>query len=110
MVGQNGNVVVVTTSYGVEAICGNPIPRVDPCMALVILIMNIFWPGLGTFVLGLVGPGANCCTFLLLGLLQFILIPFLLVGWIWSICTGIAVLRVSNTPSVNVTSEQFISR
>jgi len=116
MVGQNDyqqgttNVVVINTNLSGEAICGHPIPHVNPCFALVILILNIFFPGLGTFITGIVGPGANCCAFLLFGILQLILTPVILIGWIWSICTGIAVLRVSNTPSVNVTTEQFIHR
>ena len=107
MVGQNTNIVVVSTSNG-EFICGNRIPHIDPCFALIVLIMNCIWPGLGTAVTGCIGPGANCCAFILLGLAQFLLIPFLLIGWIWSICTGIQIVRVSSTPGINV--EAFIQR
>lgn len=84
-----------------ENLCGNPIPAVSECGALIVLILNIFWPGLGTVILGLIGYQANCCAFFCLGLLQFILAPVLLIGWIWAICTGCSAMRVAAQPPQN---------
>lgn len=110
MVNQQGATNVIVVQVNQDSICGHPIPRVDPCTALIILLLNIFFPGWGTVVLGCVGYNANCCKFLLLGILQFLLVPVILIGWIWAIITGIAVLRVSGTQSVTVSSEEFITR
>ena len=99
--------MIINSNMPFEQICGHTIPHVNSCMALIILIINIFLPGTGTMLTGCCGTGANCCAFLLLGILQFLLFP-LLIGWVWSICTGIAVVRVSGTPNVHILSEQFI--
>ncbi len=108
--GVETNVVLVSTNVAQENICGQPIPHINSCFALIILILNIFFPGLGTWVTGIIGPGANCCAFGCLGLLQFILAPVLFIGWIWAICTGIQVMRVSSSANVTVTTEAFIQR
>ncbi len=93
---------------GAEVVCGQPVPHVSPLFALIILILNIFFPGLGTWVTGIIGPGASCCCWGLIGLLQFLLVPVIFIGWIWAICTGIQVMRVSSTPQIS--AEVFVSR
>jgi len=93
---QRTNLVLI--NQGLEPnVCGNSIPILDPGTAMVILILNIFFPGIGTMVCGCVGRNANPCGWFMIGFLQIILI-FCLIGWIWSIITGIQVMHRSNEP------------
>lgn len=87
---------IVVTGF-VPSVCGNEIPILDPGTALVILILNIFFPGIGTMIAGCVGRNANVGAWFCIGFLQLILL-FCLIGWIWSIITGIQVLTRSNEP------------
>lgn len=50
-------------------------------MAFIIIIINVFWPGLGTAISGCVGTKTSGAT-ILLGILQMFL---LFIGWIWGI-------------------------
>ena len=87
---------IIVTGVGPN-VCGNEIPILDPGTALVVLILNIFFPGIGTMITGCVGRNANVGAWFCLGFLQLILL-FCLIGWIWSIITGIQVLTRSNEP------------
>lgn len=78
-------------------ICGNVIPILDPGTACVILILNIFFPGVGTMVMGCAGRNANCIAWFFIGWLQLIM-TFLLIGWIWSIITGCHAVSRANSP------------
>jgi len=90
------NIIVVQP--GLEPnVCGNPIPVLDPGTALVVLILNIFFPGVGTIVCGCVGRNSNVVAWFFIGILQLVLI-FCLIGWIWAIITGIQVLQRANQP------------
>jgi hypothetical protein len=67
-------------------------PEMSSGTAILILILNILFPGLGTMIMGCMSdsPGSWIC----IGLLQFFLC-FIIIGWIWSIVTG--VMCVQNT-------------
>ena len=68
------------------------IPIVNGCTAIILLIINIFLPGVGTIVMCFLG-GFKPNT-LLVGLLQFFT-AFLIIGWIWSIWWGVICLSKS---------------
>jgi hypothetical protein len=65
-------------------------PRLDTTTALIILILNILFPGIGTIVMGC-QPGVNSGSWICIGILQMFLTLFI-IGWIWSIITGIICL------------------
>ena len=70
------------------------IHRIDPTMAIVCLLLNIFiCPGLGTMVHACMGHDAG--QGIIYGLLQFLTTPFFLVGWIWSIVYGVKIVQKS---------------
>lgn len=61
------------------------------CGALACLILNCIIPGSGTIINGIFGQ--HCCWGIIWGVLQILTIPFLLFGWIWSICYGLEIYR-----------------
>jgi TM2 domain-containing membrane protein YozV len=61
-------------------------------MGIVCLVLNIFFPGIGTMVNGCLG--VHCSTGIIYGILQLLTAP-LLIGWIWSIIYGIKILQLS---------------
>jgi hypothetical protein len=67
-------------------------PCVDKVMAVIILLLNIFLPGFGTIVMGCVGNNAG--GWICIGICQLFL-AFLIIGWIWSIITGLMCLKYS---------------
>jgi hypothetical protein len=67
-------------------------PSVNKCLAIIILLLNCIIPGFGTILMGC--SSQNCGEWLCTGILQFLLCP-LLIGWIWSICTGLKCLNHS---------------
>jgi len=64
--------------------------------AIVILCLNVFLPGFGTFIAGLYGGGEVVFNNLIVGILQGLL-SLILVGWIWSIYTGYCIYEESYT-------------
>mmetsp|Transcript_37517 Transcript_37517/g.36072 ORF Transcript_37517/g.36072 Transcript_37517/m.36072 type:complete len:91 (-) Transcript_37517:37-309(-) len=68
------------------------IAKTDTTIALICLILNIFWPGLGTIINALYGE--QMCAGIIYGLLQM-LTCVILVGWIWSIVYGCKILEKS---------------
>lgn len=90
-------VVIVTKDpeFNADVICGQQIPYLDSTTALIILILNIIIPGLGTMLVGCLGRNANCVAWFLIGLAQDFLTA-VCVGWIWSILTGLAIYKKSN--------------
>lgn len=65
--------------------CADDLEVVTPGCACILLIINIFLPGIGTIINGL--SGTVNCTIILVGILQ-LLLTVLLIGWIWSIYFG----------------------
>ena len=85
---------------------GNPEIKTMPCIessqvdvseltGLIILILNIFGGTLGTFLSVFVDrKGINCTAFCVC-ILQGMLIPFFLIGWVWAIWHGFCIYRVA---------------
>ncbi|XP_013392118.2 uncharacterized protein LOC106160147 [Lingula anatina] len=85
------------------------IPTMHKCWAITCFVLNAMVPGLGTMVAGMsvffcctktdlkfsqrIG---SCCLNLGVGLAQLILAPVFLLGWVWSICWGIAMVGQSD--------------
>ena len=67
-------------------------PVLQVGLALAILILNIFLPGIGTIVMGCVGN--NSASWICIGICQMFLV-FLVIGWIWAIITGIMCVSYS---------------
>jgi hypothetical protein len=75
------------------------IPVVSKLCALIILLLNIFLPGWGTIVLGIISPH-HTSFFILIGFLQFILTG-IIIGWVWSIITGVKVWIKASNHNIN---------
>ena len=58
---------------------------------IVLLILNIVWPGLGTIINSFMGDKVHC-TSLLVGVFQMLL-AWIIIGWIWSIWWGIIIFQ-----------------
>lgn len=86
------NTVIVQQQPAVVLVEKSAYPALGKCLALVILIINIIAPGVGTIIMGCCSQ--NCGEWFCTGILQ-LLLTVLLIGWIWSICTGINCLNHS---------------
>lgn len=62
-------------------------PKLSSGCAIVILILNIFFPGIGTIIMGCAG-NTNTGSWICIGICQILLAVFL-VGWIWAIVVGV---------------------
>ncbi|CAM9819892.1 unnamed protein product [Ascophyllum nodosum] len=71
-------------------------PTVSEILALIIFVMNIFLPGVGTIIVGLL---ACSCEIFIVGILQTITAG-LIIGWVWSIWWGWELLLVSRRRSL----------
>jgi hypothetical protein len=69
------------------------IPVLSKGTAILLLILNIFIPALGTFLMACIGPEFKSSQ-LIVAILQFLLAG-LLIGWIWSVWWGILVVEKS---------------
>jgi hypothetical protein len=69
------------------------IPSLPKGLALILLILNIFFPPIGTFLLVCVGDVFRPKQ-ILVGLLQMLLIC-VLIGWIWAVWWGILIMEKS---------------
>ena len=77
-----------------DGCCGEANPYVPYNIAIVVLCLDIFLPGIGTLVSAYYDPnGCNCKT-ITCGIFQLILTP-ILVGWIWSIIQGTYIYKKS---------------
>lgn len=75
--------------------CGVMINIIDPSQAVIVLILNIVFPGIGTMVYGCMGRASSrCCCWFLLGLCQDFL-GFICIGWIWGIIFALKVMAAS---------------
>jgi hypothetical protein len=74
--------------------CGGANPYVPENIAPIVLVLNIFMPGIGTYIAAYYDPaGCNCKT-ITCGIFQQLTLC-ILVGWIWSVCQGVAIYRKS---------------
>jgi uncharacterized membrane protein (DUF485 family) len=71
----------------------NKIPVLPTSIAVLLLILNIFFPSTGTFYMACIGDKFRKSQ-IFVGVLQ-LMTSFLLVGWIWSIYWGIVVVKKS---------------
>ncbi|CAM9369850.1 unnamed protein product [Ectocarpus sp. 4 AP-2014] len=82
-------------------------PTLKTPLALVIFIINIFLPGVGTII---VGALACSCETLIVGLLQ-LFTCCIIIGWVWSIWWGWELLEVSRrTKGVELPSESNVGQ
>lgn len=70
------------------------IAATDKGLAIVCLLFNIFFPGVGTIINACMGdaPVAG----IIYGILQMFTIVFFFAGWIWSIVYGAKIVQKSN--------------
>jgi hypothetical protein len=64
------------------------IPSMDKGMAILLLVLNIFFPGLGTLICAFMGGGDVITDQIIVAILQW-LTAICIVGWIWAIWWGI---------------------
>mmetsp|Transcript_8854 Transcript_8854/g.26741 ORF Transcript_8854/g.26741 Transcript_8854/m.26741 type:complete len:95 (-) Transcript_8854:260-544(-) len=62
-------------------------------------ILNVIFPGLGTAVAGLLADRPSA---LVVGLLQFLTVPLLLIGWVWSIYWGYLIYQKSKSGYLSI--------
>ena len=67
------------------------LPVVNKTLGVILLVLNIFFPGLGTMICSCVGPKFEADN-LIVGILQ-LLLAGCIIGWIWSIWWGIIILQ-----------------
>jgi hypothetical protein len=72
----------------------NDIPVVTKTIGLILLIVNIFLPGVGTMISACVGSGCKWEQ-IIVGICQSFT-SFLIIGWIWSIWWGIVIVQKSS--------------
>jgi hypothetical protein len=65
-------------------------PELPVGLALAVLVLNIFLPGIGTMVMGC-NSGAYAGSWVCIGICQMFL-SLLFIGWVWGIITGIICL------------------
>ena len=77
-----------------EGCCSAANPYVPENIAPIILVLDIFMPGVGTILAAYYDPaGCNCKT-ITCGIFQMLTVV-ILVGWIWSIWQGAAIYKKS---------------
>ena len=85
-------IIVVESRPGIEMLT---YPVLSTPAAILILLLNIFFPGVGTMVIGCIS-GTEVAGWICMGLLQ-LLLAFIIIGWIWAIFTGVMILSVSGS-------------
>merc|ERR1712060_163858 len=73
--------------------CVEPIVSLDRTLAIVLLVVNIFLPGIGTCISACLGDSFKCNT-LIIGILQFFT-SGLVLGWLWSIFHGVLLVKAA---------------
>jgi len=99
------NVVIINNKK--DNCCRTAIPALHIAAAVLCLIFNIFFPGIGTIIAGFAvfccgNPGQNegskvgtMCINFWVGILQIGTVWFFFLGWIWSIMWGAAFIGMS---------------
>jgi len=73
-------------------------PSVSIGVAIVILLINVFFPGLGTMFIGCIS-GKYTGYWICIGLCQMLL-AFIIIGWIWAIFTAVMLLTKAETKNI----------
>ena len=63
--------------------------------AKAVVLLNIFLPGSGSILAGIKAGGDAVFNNVIVGLLQFVMTPFFLLGWFWSIYLAYLILNKS---------------
>jgi hypothetical protein len=71
----------------------DPFPSLSMVTAWIILLINIFLPGVGTIIVGCLGVSTPWY-FILMGIFQLITAPFI-IGWIMAIWTSVVLIMYS---------------
>ena len=85
---------------------------VDRFTGFAALFLNIFLPGSGTLLAGIIGCKCEMRLFLnnlVVALIQLVLVPYALLGWIWSIYTGILIYEKSGGGWMGMRRVEFVS-
>ncbi|XP_039248716.1 protein SPEC3-like [Styela clava] len=97
------------------------IPALPLALGIIYGILNFLIPGLGTI---LAGFSVLCCgnagqsgggrvgTFCInfwVGIVQIILVPIFLIGWIWSIIWGVALITLAASPNKSTTTTTVVA-
>mmetsp|Transcript_52667 Transcript_52667/g.128682 ORF Transcript_52667/g.128682 Transcript_52667/m.128682 type:complete len:91 (-) Transcript_52667:203-475(-) len=64
---------------------GQRVPSMTQGMGVLLLLVNIFLPGIGSIIAGLLTGKMSTAV---IGILQFVL-AFCIIGWLWSIWWGV---------------------
>ena len=73
----------------------NSTPKVESNMAIIILLVNFFFPGIGTLLAGIMTQETEKKNpAIIVGIIQFILASFL-IGWLWAIYWGYKIYAIS---------------
>lgn len=80
-------------------ICGDveskSVKSVDKPLHIIIFIINIFFPGIGTMISGCIAKSGFSGYTIVIGLLQ-LLTAWIIVGWVWSIIWGWLIFKKSD--------------
>lgn len=68
-------------------------PKLYQGTAILILLLNVFFPGIGTMLIGCIS-GENVLNWICIGIAQ-LLLSWIIIGWVWAIITG--VMLISNS-------------
>ena len=99
---QQNNLQVLNPTNNTQAVIVKEdyhFPPLSQGSAILILVLNIFFPGLGTMVMGCMSESA--CYWICVGITQFLLC-FIIVGWIWAIITGIMAIQFAQKKHSNI--------
>ena len=77
-----------------EGCCSSVNPYVPENVAPIVLVMNIFMPGVGTILASYYDPSGCNCKAITCGIFQMMTVV-IMIGWIWSIWQGAAIYKKS---------------
>ncbi|KAL9645390.1 hypothetical protein ABK040_002589 [Willaertia magna] len=70
--------------------------KVGKGMGIIILLINVFFPGIGTIIAGVMTEEKDkSSSAIIVGILQLVL-SACCIGWLWAIWTGIQIMQVSD--------------
>jgi len=113
---QIATTTVVKTNQNNNSSMRQAIPELPMAVAIILLIVNIFLPGIGTIIAGFcvfccgnigASDGSKFGTFCInfwVGIAQIFLIPFFFIGWVWSIMWGAAFIAIAGAAESKTTT------